>query len=33
MREVRRRSDSVLPGIATHAAVNLTALVVALATS
>jgi membrane protease YdiL (CAAX protease family) len=31
--EVRRRSDSVLPGIATHAAVNLTALVVALATA
>ncbi len=31
--EVRRRSDSVLPGMAAHAAVNLTALVIALATS
>ena len=30
--EVRRRSDSVLPGMAAHAAVNLTALVIALAT-
>ena len=30
--EVRRRSDSVLPGMASHAAVNLTALVIALAT-
>jgi CAAX protease family protein len=31
--EVRRRSDSVLPGMAAHAAVNLTALIVALATA
>jgi membrane protease YdiL (CAAX protease family) len=31
--EVRRRSDSVLPGMATHAAVNLTALLIALATA